>query len=122
MATVIDELMITMGLDGSDVKKGMKDVEGSVSGFVNNIKSNILSIGGAFAGLYAVQQTFTEYLSEADSLLKFSRAIGQNVEDIDAAAKDINEKRRMEYEAQMIEDAKAILAEAEAKGAAAEEG
>ena len=24
MATVIDELMITMGLDGSDVKKGMK--------------------------------------------------------------------------------------------------
>lgn len=84
MATVIDELMITMGLDGSDVKKGMKDVEGSVSGFVNNIKSNILSIGGAFAGLYAVQQTFTEYLSQADSLLKFSRAIGQNVEDIDA--------------------------------------
>lgn len=84
MATVIDELMIIMGLDGSDVKKGMKDVEGSVSGFVNNIKSNILSIGGAFAGLYAVQQTFTEYLSQADSLLKFSRAIGQNVEDIDA--------------------------------------
>ncbi len=84
MATVIDELMITMGLDGSEVKKGMKDVEGSVSGFVNNIKSNILGIGSAFAGLYAVQQTFTEYLSQADSLLKFSRAIGQNVEDIDA--------------------------------------
>ena len=57
-----------------------------------------------------------------DQVVKDYTVLKENVEDIDAAAKDINEKRLMEYEAQMIEDAKAILAEAEAKGAAAEEG
>lgn len=84
MATVIDELMVTLGLDGSEAKQGMREIEGSMGSFVDSIKGKILGIGGAFAGLYAVQQTFSNYLNEADSLLKFSRAIGQNVEDIDA--------------------------------------
>ncbi|MBQ9064349.1 MAG: hypothetical protein IJ123_02760 [Blautia sp.] len=54
-----------------------------------------------------------------DEVVKDYTTIKENAEDIGAAAKDINEKRRMEYEAQMIEDARAILAEAEA---AAEKG
>ena len=30
MATVIDELMIKLGLDGSGAKKGMKDAENTI--------------------------------------------------------------------------------------------
>ena len=54
-----------------------------------------------------------------DEVEKDMTTIRENAEDIQAAAKDINEKRRMEYEAQQIEDAKAVLEQAEAKEAAA---
>ena len=45
-----------------------------------------------------------------DTVMKDVTTIRENVEDIAAAAKDINEERQKEYEEQMIEDAKAILA------------
>ena len=54
-----------------------------------------------------------------DEVEKDMTTIRENAEDIQAAAKDINEKRRMEYEVQQIEDAKAVLEQAEAKEAAA---
>ena len=38
--------------------------------------------------------------------------IRENAEDIAAAAKDINEERQRAYDAQVIEDAKAVLARA----------
>ncbi len=50
-----------------------------------------------------------------DEVVKDYTVLKENAEDIDAGAKDINEQRRREYEAQMIEDARAILAEAEAR-------
>ncbi len=53
-----------------------------------------------------------------DEVVKDFTTIKENVEDIAAEAQDINEQRRMEYEAQMIEDAKAILADAESRGLA----
>ena len=54
-----------------------------------------------------------------DEVMKDVETIRENAEDIAADAKEINEKRRQEEEAQMIEDAKSVLAEAEAKAAAA---
>ena len=58
-----------------------------------------------------VQQPFTGYLARDAAEL----------EDIAADAKEINEQRQAEYDAQQIEDAKALLASAEAETAAAAE-
>ncbi|MBO6163656.1 MAG: hypothetical protein J6N77_01250 [Lachnospiraceae bacterium] len=49
-----------------------------------------------------------------DEVMKDITTLKENAEDIQAAALDINEERALEEEAQMIEDAKAILADAEA--------
>ncbi|MBQ6386273.1 MAG: hypothetical protein IJJ38_08925 [Lachnospiraceae bacterium] len=50
-----------------------------------------------------------------DEAVKEYTVIRENCEDIAASARDINEKRYEEEEARMIEDAKAVLAAAEAK-------
>ncbi len=52
-----------------------------------------------------------------DEVLKDMTLIRENCEDIAADAREINEKRQAEYDAQQIEDAKAILAAAEAEAA-----
>lgn len=84
MATIIDELMIKLGVDGKDAKAGINNINASMDNFVSGVKGKLATLTASFAGLYAVQQTFSTYLNEADSLLKFSRAIGQNVEEVDA--------------------------------------
>ena len=89
-----------------------------------------LLAGGFLLGSYGVKilgsrdaktvytHTTAAVLRMKDEVVKDFTVIKENAEDIGAAAKDINDKRRKEYEAQMIEDAKAILAEAEAKAEA----
>ena len=47
-----------------------------------------------------------------DEVVKDYTTIKENAEDIVAAANDINEERRKEEEARIIEDAKAVLAQA----------
>lgn len=54
-----------------------------------------------------------------DEVMKDVETIRENAGDIAADAEAINEKRRQDEEAQMIADAKAVLAEAEAKAEAA---
>ena len=39
MATIIDELMITLGIDSKDAQKGMKEAENTVKGGIKNITS-----------------------------------------------------------------------------------
>lgn len=84
MANIIDELMIKLGIDGKEAKAGLQNISSSMDSFVGGIQGKLAGLTASFAGLYAVQQTFTTYLNEADSLLKFSRAMGQNVEEVDA--------------------------------------
>jgi hypothetical protein len=55
-----------------------------------------------------------------DEVLKDVSLIRENCNDIAADAKEINEKRQAELDAQQIEDAKAVLAAAEADTPAAE--
>lgn len=82
--------------------------------------------GGALLGSYGVRiltsrdakraytHTTAAVLRMKDEVMKDVTCIRENCEDIAAAAKDINEKRQQEYEAQLIEDAKALLSETEA--------
>lgn len=46
-----------------------------------------------------------------DTVMKDVTTVRENADDIVAAAKDINEERQREYDEQMIEDAKALLAQ-----------
>ena len=47
-----------------------------------------------------------------DEVVKDYTVLRENAQDIAAEAEEINENRRREYEKQMIEDAKAVLAQA----------
>lgn len=101
MSTVIDEFMVKMKLDGKEwaqdakeveqsikgVKEELKDTEGagkSFGGMADGLKSKLLGLASAFTALYGVQQTFSNYLAQADSMGKFADSIGQNIEDIHA--------------------------------------
>jgi hypothetical protein len=54
-ATIIDELMITLGLDGSKAKSGMKNVESNIKGSMTNIKSTLET------GFASVSKIFTGF-------------------------------------------------------------
>lgn len=66
----------------------------------------------------AYTHTTAAILRMKDQVVKDFTVIGENCSDIAAGAKDINEARAEAYEKRMIENAKAVLAEAEAKKAA----
>ena len=82
---------------------------------------------GALLGSYGVKilssrdakkvytHTTAAVLRMKDEVMKDVDTVRENMGDIAAAARDINEQRQKEYDAQMIEDARAVLAEAEAE-------
>lgn len=84
MATIIDELMISLGIDGNAAKKGMQDVTSSIQGGVSKITGMLGGLTAAFAGVFAVGSAFSDYLNSADAMAKFSRSIGANIEDVHA--------------------------------------
>ena len=87
-----------------------------------------LLAGGCLLGSYGVKILSSKDAKKAythitaavfrmkDEVMKDVTTIRENAEDIAASAKDINEERLREEEEQRIEDARAILAEAEAQG------
>lgn len=81
MATVVDSLIITLGLDPKGVDTGMKKAESRLESGVKNIMNNILA---PLAGAFAIQQLFSSFLREADALGDLSEAIGVSVKDLDA--------------------------------------
>ena len=87
-----------------------------------------LFAGGVLAGSYGIRiltsrdakkaytHTTAAVLRMKDTAMKDVTTLRENAEDIVAAANDINEERQRESDAQMIEDAKAILAQAAENG------
>ena len=83
--------------------------------------------GGFLLGTYGVRMLGSQDMKNActhttaavlrmkDEVVKDFTVIGENCADIGAAAKDINEARAEALEAEMIENAKQVLADAEAK-------
>ena len=62
--------------------------------------------------------TTAAVLRMKDEVLRDVETVRENLGDIAAEARDINEQRQKEYDARVIEDARAVLAEAEAGGSA----
>ena len=87
-----------------------------------------LFAGGVLAGSYGIRiltsrdakkaytHTTAAVLRMKDTVMKDVTTLRENAEDIVTAANDINEERQRESDAQMIEDAKAILAQAAENG------
>lgn len=84
MATVIDALVITLGLDPKGVQKGMADAEKTVTGGMSKITSIIKGFAAPLAGAFAAGKLFNDWLKGADALGKFSASVGQNIEDMGA--------------------------------------
>ena len=88
--------------------------------------------GGVLMGSYGIRilsgrdarkaytHTTAAVLRMKDTVMKDVTTIRENAEDIVAAAKDINEERQREYDAQMVEDAKEVLARASEAAAEAD--
>lgn len=81
MANIIDSLLITMGLDGSGVSKGMREVEGTLANGVKNITTNILA---PLAGAFAFGALLNNFISTADALGKLSKDLRTNTQDVQA--------------------------------------
>ena len=50
MATIIDELMIKLGVDGKDAKAGINNINASMDSFVSGVKGKLASLTASFAG------------------------------------------------------------------------
>ena len=81
MANIIDSLLITMGLDGSGVSKGMNEVEGTLASGVKNITTNILA---PLAGAFAFGALLNNFTSTADALGKLSKTLRADTQDVKA--------------------------------------
>jgi hypothetical protein len=81
---VIDELMISLGIDASKAKSGMSEVTNSIQGGIGKITGMLGGLSAAFTGVFAVGSAFSEYLSQADALSKFAASIDSNIEDVHA--------------------------------------
>lgn len=81
MANIIDSLLITMGLDGSGVSKGMNEVEGTLASGVKNITTNILA---PLAGAFAFGALLGNFTSTADALGKLSKSLRADTRDVKA--------------------------------------
>lgn len=81
MATVIDALIITMGLDPAGVDKGMDQVESRLKGGVGNIVNNIFA---PLAGVFAFNAMISNFLNAADALGDLSGQLEIGVQDLDA--------------------------------------
>jgi len=93
MATIIDELMITLGIDGKEAKKGMQDVTNSIKGSMQNITSTLqggfasvskifTGFGAAIVGAFSVGSAFSTWKEQAAELGGVSKRLKMSIEDV----------------------------------------
>lgn len=93
MATVIDELMIKLGLDGSGAKKGMKDAENNIKGSMKSITSTLqgglasvskifTGFGAALVGAFSVGSAFSTWKEQAAEFGGVAKRLHMSIEDV----------------------------------------
>ena len=93
MATIIDELMITLGIDSKDAQKGMKEAENAVKGGMKNITSTLQTglssvskifsgFGAALVGAFSVGTAFSTWKEQVAELGEVSRRLHMSMEDL----------------------------------------
>lgn len=81
MATVIDSLLITLGVDPSGVKKGMAQASQSID---SGVKSIIQNIAAPLAGAFAFAGMFNNFIAQGTQLGALGDKLGRDVKEIDA--------------------------------------
>ena len=81
VASVIDALLITLGVDSSGVKSGMAQAENTIAASAKNIMNNILA---PLAAALAVGSAFKEYLAGAQAVGNLAATLNENQEDVQA--------------------------------------
>lgn len=93
MATVIDQLMITLGIDANGAKKGMQDVTSTVKSSMQNITSTLqggfasvskifTGFGAALMGAFSVGSAFSTWKEQAAELGSVSKRLRMSIEDV----------------------------------------
>ena len=78
MATIIDSLLITLGLDSSGVDKGMAQTNQKLQVGLQSIAKTLAPLAGAIG----LSKLISDYTSAADELGKFSKKIRENISDV----------------------------------------
>lgn len=86
MASVIDALLITLGVDSSGVKSGMAQAENTIAASAKNIMNNILA---PLAAALAIGSAFKEYLAGAQAVGNLANTLNENQEDMQAWAQAV---------------------------------
>lgn len=86
MGSVIDALLITLGVDSSGVKSGMAQAENTIAASAKNIMNNILA---PLAAALAIGSAFKEYLAGAQAVGNLANTLNENQEDMQAWAQAV---------------------------------
>lgn len=86
VASVIDALLITLGVDSSGVKSGMAQAENTIAASAKNIMNNILA---PLAAALAVGSAFKEYLAGAQAVGNLANTLNENQEDMQSWAQAV---------------------------------
>lgn len=76
MATVVDALVVTLGLDLAGMKKGAKEANSTLESLADAAQKVFTIMGG----VALLRQTVMTYLDNADAVGKLTRALGLDVE------------------------------------------
>ncbi|MDR2946823.1 MAG: phage tail tape measure protein, partial [Candidatus Adiutrix sp.] len=94
MATIIDSLLITLGLDPSGVEKGVKQADNAISGGVKRMESNLATAAKSAAkflapvlGAAAIKSAINNYVATADALGDLSESLNMSGNELDAWGK-----------------------------------
>lgn len=81
MATVIDALVITLGLDSKNAERDLEQARGKLQNGAKGIASAIAApLAAAAAGLFSVGAALTQYTEQAASLDRLSASLGLSIE------------------------------------------
>lgn len=86
MVSVIDALLITLGVDSSGIKSGMAQAENTIAASAKNIMNNILA---PLAAALAIGSAFKEYLAGAQAVGNLANTLNENQEDMQAWAQAV---------------------------------
>lgn len=81
MATPIDNLFISLGLDTKDVATGLQKAQSTIQSGLGSIVRNL---AGPLTGMLALGGAVKQYLSNADAVGKLAASIGESGEEIQA--------------------------------------
>jgi len=89
--TVIDEIFISLGLDGSKASAGMKKASADIKGGLAGIRASMSSVMGLFtgftaglAGIFAISSQFSDWKTKSIEIQNAARQVNRSMEEVQA--------------------------------------